>query len=324
MNIWILAMTLASFSTVSVAESTPSRSYSGDPIGLLQRVADTAMSLSYSGVFIYRSGDHEETSRIARTNFDGREVERIEVLDGSAREVMRSGAEVKCFLPSQNRLIVEQQSAVQGFPARLGSALADLQQNYLIRAGGLGRVAGNVCQALILTPRDALRYEHRLWVEPSSGLILKAGMVNQKGQVLESFTFTQVNIGPIFARQQLVPSAESQMGKVQRIQTSELHASEMKWAMENLPAGFRIQKVMLRRTEPRQSGQEVVHAVISDGLAAVSVFIEPSTINKVHAVDQQAGAMSVYSRQIGDFRALVMGEVPLITARLIADSIERR
>jgi len=324
MNFWVVGLVLSVLSMASVAQSQPSSGTAVDPIVLLQRVADSAISLNYSGVFVYRNGDIEETSRITRSRLDGREVERIEVIEGSAREIIRSGTEVKCFLPAQNRLVVEQRSAALGLPVLSPAVLDDLQQHYVVRTGGLGRVAGNICQRLILEPRDALRYAHHLWVEPTTGLLLKTGTVNQQGRVLESFTFTQVTFGSQVSRQQLVPSAELQSGNVHRIHSSEVRASDLKWGIENLPPGFRIQKMMVRRLTPPPSSHDVVHIVISDGLAAVSVFIEPEGDSKSNKVDQQSGAMSMYSRQIGEFRALVMGEVPLVTARLIADSIERR
>ncbi len=319
------------------ADSVPNRANADNGIALLQRVAQTAMSLSYSGVFVYRSGEREETSRIAHSVADGRELERIEVLDGSAREVIRDGKEVKCYLPNENRVIIERQASVQptvrGFPALVPAGLAGLEQNYAVRVGGIARVADTACQSLVLEPRDALRYGHQLWIEPNSGLLLKAGLVNKQGQVLESFTFTQVSIGSTFARQQLIPSAESQLGRVQKIQSSEPRAGEMKWTIENLPAGFRVSKVMMRRavntsntpnTPSMPSAQDVVHIVISDGLAAVSVFIEAAAANKPSEAIQPSGAMSFYSRQIGDHRAIVMGEVPLVTVKLIGDAIERR
>ena len=328
-QVWTLLAALLIHTLASAADVTSNRNATNSTnpdsgIALLQRVAQQAMNLSYSGVFVYRSGGREETSRIAHASTDGREVERIEVLDGSAREVMRNGAEVKCYLPEENRLIVERQPNLRGFPALMPASFAALAQNYAVRTGRAGRVADTACQSLVLDPRDALRYGHQLWIEPNSGLLLKASLVNKQGQVLESFAFTQVSIGSNFVRQQLIPSAESQLGRVEKVQSSELRAGDVKWAIAKLPAGFRVSKVMLRRLANAPNTQDVVHFVISDGLAAVSVFIEAAAANKPNEFGQPNGAMNFYSRQIGEHRAIVMGEVPLLTAKLIGDAIERR
>lgn len=329
-QVWTLIAALLVHTLASAADATSNRTNGTNAtnadsgIALLQRVAQQAMNLSYSGVFVYRSGDREETSRIAHAFSDGREMERIEVLDGSAREVMRNGAEVKCYLPEEKRVIVERQPNLRGFPALMPVSFAALVQNYVVRTGGAGRVADTACQSLVVDPRDALRYGHQLWIEPNSGLLLKASLVNKQGRVLESFAFTQISIGSTFERQQLIPSAESQLGRVEKVQSSELRAGDVKWVIENLPAGFRVSKVMLRRLANVPNAQDVVHFVISDGLAAVSVFIEGAAASKPNELLQPSGAMSFYSRQIGEHRAIVMGEVPLLTAKLIGDAIERR
>ena len=290
----------------------------------LQHVASSATTLNYSGVFVYRRGDIEETSKIARAVLDGKEQERIEVLDGSAREVIRIGNEVKCFLPNENRLIIESQSTVRGFPSLAASDLARLEQNYVVRDGGTGRVAGTLCQRVMLEPRDAFRYAHHLWVEPKSGLLLKSGLVDQRGQTLESFVFTQVNIGGALLRHELMPSAASLLGRVQRVHSSQVRENELKWVLDKLPPGFRVQKAMTRRTATATDAKEVTHIVISDGLAPVSVFIEEAAETTATQDLQQAGAMSTYQRRIGGYRAVVMGEVPPVTVKQIGDAIERR
>jgi sigma-E factor negative regulatory protein RseB len=79
----------------------PGAASAEDGLALLQRIAQGSRQLTYSGVFVYRSGDRVDTSRIAHAVSDGVEVERIEALDGSPREVLRVGSEVKCFLPGR-------------------------------------------------------------------------------------------------------------------------------------------------------------------------------------------------------------------------------
>jgi sigma-E factor negative regulatory protein RseB len=65
----------------------------------LQRVAGAAQKLSYSGTFVYRNGSQSETSRVVHVSSNGNQMEKLEVLDGSPREVTRYNDEVKCYLP---------------------------------------------------------------------------------------------------------------------------------------------------------------------------------------------------------------------------------
>ena len=60
----------------------------------------------------------------------------------------------------------------------------------------------------------------------------------------------------------------------------------------------------------------------SDGLASVSVFIEPRKGEpKATSRPSQQGAVSFYSRQIPDHNVVVVGEVPTIAVMEIANSV---
>jgi sigma-E factor negative regulatory protein RseB len=66
-----------------------------------------------------------------------------------------------------------------------------------------------------------------------------------------------------------------------------------------------------------------MHVVFSDGLAAISIFLEPETGGIADEV-VQLGAVHVYRRRIDDFQAVVVGEVPAAAVRRLGDGIERR
>jgi len=73
----------------------------------------------------------------------------------------------------------------------------------------------------------------------------------------------------------------------------------------------------------KQSGEGyVAHLVFSDGLAAVSVFIEPlpATRHPVEGLSQQ-GAVNIYTRPMSDQLVTVLGEAPPVTVRQIANSV---
>jgi sigma-E factor negative regulatory protein RseB len=100
----------------------------------------------------------------------------------------------------------------------------------------------------------------------------------------------------------------------------DLAPSDTGWAVRNSPAGFR--KIMeMKRT--RQDGQgQVAHLVYSDGLAAVSVFIEPMPPSrKVPEGLLRQGAVHIYSRLMSDQLVTVLGETPAATVVQMGDSV---
>ncbi len=69
---------------------------------------------------------------------------------------------------------------------------------------------------------------------------------------------------------------------------------------------------------------EGLHVVFSDGLASISVFIEPG--GSAGDADAQAtvGPVNVYRRQVGEYRVVVMGEVPVLAVRRLGEGMERK
>lgn len=293
-----------------------------DGLALLQRIAQGSRELTYSGTFVYRSGGKVDTSRIAHSLRDGIEFERIEALDGSPREVVRTGGEVKCFFPDEKLVIIENRSIGRGFPALLPAGLGSLPEHYAIRSGAQGRVAGLKSRAVLLQPRDDLRYGHEFWMDAASGLLLKANLVDARGETLESFVFTQVKIGGPLEHGALQPRFNTEQVRVQQVRTTELKADDMDWMFRTLLPGFRKVASMKRQTAPEHP--ESLHVVFSDGLASISVFIEPGGSAGDAETATTLGPVNVYRRQLGDHRVVVMGEVPALAVRRLGDGVERR
>lgn len=316
-----LALLLAAVSLSAAARADQNI----DPLSWLGRIVNAAQKLNYSGVFVYQSGEHTETSRIIHVVDSSGEREKLEVLDGSPREVVRNNEEVRCFLPEQRVVIVERQPQRKSFPARLPSSLGVLAESYKIRKGDVGRVADRESQLLILEPRDNYRYGHMLWADMESGLLLKARMMNEKNETVEQFYFTAVQIGGTFPKEALKPklAPKSADWNVHNVTVTDANPGETTWVFRNEIPGFRQSagvKRSLRRDRP-----DAMHLVFSDGLAAMSVFIEPLGEDRATQGETYSkGAISIYKRAHGEHMLTVLGEVPPQTLKKLAEGMESR
>lgn len=324
MRIAVSLLTLVGlFCPAAYADRLPA---SGDALMLLRKVASAAQKLTYTGVFVYQSGSRSETSRITRLIEDGNEYERLEVLDGSPREVVRRNDEVRCFLPDNKLLIVERRSAKQLFPTLMPGSLAGLTEYYTIHKGSTARIAGVNSQLVIVEPKDEYRYGHQFWIEPVSGLLLKASLLGDAGTVLETFAFTEVNIGGRVTKEMVQPQSELPAGadwQIQRVDSSEIRADDGQWLFRNPLPGFRRISGMKRKLRPESP--EGTQLIFSDGLAAISVFLEPMSGRAKEDPSQfSVGAVNVYKRQIGDFQLIVMGDAPAGAIRYFGDGIEQK
>lgn len=299
-----------------------------DAIGLLQKIAAAAKQINYSGTFVYQSGNHVETSRILHMVDQNGEHEKLETLDGFPREIIRNNEEVQCYLPDSKTVKVEKRrvSRVSGasFPALLPEQLNNLAENYVIRKGEPERIAGYDCQVLILQPKDGLRYGHKLWAETNSGLLVKATVVD-KNKVVEQFSFAQLSIGAPIDRELLKPTYAGK-GADWHWDNSSLATGpsvDLGWRIKPQPQGFK--KIMeTTRTLPGKTSP-VGQIVFSDGLVAVSVFIEPlhANVKPVQGLSSQ-GAIHVYTRPLTDHLVTVVGETPAATVMQIGDSVSHK
>ena len=290
----------------------------------LQRIYSATQKLNYTGTFVYQYGQQVETSRITHVVDNAGPREKLETLDGVPREIIRTRDEVVCYLPASMTVKIDKQPARRGFPAILPEQFRDLSENYVLRKGEVERVGGYSCQVIVLEPRDRMRYGHRLWADLNTGMLLKAKTFGEKNEVLEQFAFTQLQIGGHIDRDSL-KSRYSRSRKWRIEDSGAVHANlaESGWTIGSRPPGFRTVTELIR-TLGGTSG--VGHIVLSDGLAAVSVFIEP--VASRHQAPQpglaRQGAINVYMRQVGDHWVTVVGEAPAESVKYIANAVEYR
>jgi len=287
-----------------------------EALALLQRIAKAARDLNYRGTFVYQHGDQAESSRITHFVDRSGEFEKLETLDGPRREIIRNNSEIITFYANSGVVKRERRTARKAFPALLPDQLSVLTEYYQLRKAGQDRIAGHDAQALILEPRDQFRYGHKLWAEVKTGLLLKARMLNGRGEVMEQFHFTEVAIDipltkdAVTPRFAIPPAAQPEPAAA---------PTETGWAVQNQPAGFK--KIMEMQRQKQAGGAQVSHLVFSDGLAAVSVFIEPMPSARIVPGLTHQGAVSIYTRPLSDKLITVLGETPPVTVMQIANSV---
>ncbi len=295
-----------------------------DALDWLYRVAEAPRKLTYTGVFIYQSGTRTETSRITHLVEHGNELERIEVLDGSPRQVLRINDEVKCYLPETHLLVVEQRTAGrQTFPALLPASLADLAEYYTIRKGATGRVAGFDSQSIVIEPKDRLRYGHQFWIDTRTGMPLKAGVIDEHGDPIETFAFTELRIGGPVDRQALRQPPKMTGGEWKVVNVHTRRGDDDAWLFRTALPGFR--KVIGMRRQMHAGLPDMTHIVFSDGLAVFSVFIEPlSGSEKPETGQFVMGTVNIYKRIADGYLLVVMGDLPPASLKAVAEGMEMK
>ncbi|HTT12764.1 MAG TPA: MucB/RseB C-terminal domain-containing protein [Burkholderiaceae bacterium] len=307
---------LTTAATVLVAARAQPANQGRSDADWLQAIQNAAQRSNYSGTIYYQQGAEVRSSRIVH-QFDGAvSYERLQVLDGERREYLRKGDAVQCLLPESKRVIFEKRPIGGNFPALSSAAPTDILRFYNLRLGSLDRVADVECQIILLEPKDSVRYGYRLWAERTTGLLLRAQMLNENQDVIQQMAFTDVRLGEPFDATRLKPSWSTEGWHVDKVEAKPV---DLGWSLQ-VPDGFRQLSAVMRRFS-RGGGRDALQAVYSDGLATFSVFIENDQ-DGTPPPKWSKGPINVYVHRVGDTTITVVGEVPASTVREVALSVK--
>jgi len=297
-----------------------------DPLTWLQRAASSARSTNYAGTVMHVSGERTITSRITHVFVAGSEHEKIESLDGPRREIVRHDDQLQCFYPDAKTIRMDRRVTARFFPSLLSGPPDALGEFYSLRLGKVERVLGQDCQWIHLDPKDAFRYAQRVCAELASGLLLRAKTLGAKQQVLEQYTFTDLRIGAQVSRGELKSTFHAQSKDWTRDNQplDEAKPVASGWTVSAPPPGFRLVGEMHRKFPNR--GHPVSQLVFSDGLATMSVFVEPMVPGAPRNAEanNQDGALSIFARPMGEYLVTVLGEVPAAAAQQVGRSVARQ
>jgi sigma-E factor negative regulatory protein RseB len=291
---------------------------SADALTWLRKIQEATRKVSYVGTFVYQHGDRNETSRITRLASD--DIEKLEVLDGMPREWVRTRDTVRCYLPESKVVKVERRTADRSFPAFLPEQLSSIAQNYDISLGEVRRIGGFECQAVVLAPKDNLRYGYRLYAHGTSGMLISALTVDAAGNPVERFTFTQLDMRRV-TPEMVKTRYDTSRWRIEDADTTPARLAGWSLAAE-LPGFHKVVELTRRMGKSKPVGQ----LVYSDGLAAVSVFIEPLAGGAEPPPTGLAslGAIHIFTREVANHMVTVVGEAPASSVQRLANAVQYR
>ncbi len=296
------------------AEAQSKQHKINDPIAWLTRMRDALKQQNYDGIFTYMRGSTFDTVRIVHVVEDGHESERLFNLNGEVRELFRQDDEVHCYHPeSQGSLaeVADHSVHLGPFSPVFTERVLAARDFYNVSVRGSGRIADRSAVELTVVPRFNDRYGYRLWLDEETGLLLQSHLID-RGRVREVFQFTSLELGSEVSVSDLDTAidgaTQSHQLALEVNDSSERPVFKVKW----LPDGFR----------PVRAQGNRLH--FSDGLANFSVFVEKHDSAALPEMTTTVGGTVVITRRVAQTgpQVTVVGEVPIQTARRVADSVE--
>ena len=295
----------------------------------LQKAAFAARELNYQGIFVYQNGDQSRSVQITHMNNAGQELTRNMILDNQTiagkspakqpREVFSQGSDIVIFHPKNDKVIIEKRRGQNLFPAMLPVNLQSLKMSYTARIGVLDYIAGRQAQIIELIPKDAYRYSYKIWTDTEFGLLVKMTLQNEKSETLEQITFQELSMLNSHDLNWYQPSIDlskkyemEDVGLLNRVHTN--------WIVAELPPGY----VKVDHIEFMTNGKTtpVNQMIFSDGIASVSLFIEPMLKGKRPKMGHHLiGSTHICANVVEGYQVMVVGEVPLATVQQIAKAV---
>jgi len=301
-----------------------------DARALLERMEHVLATRNYQGTFVHEHDGQSETLRIAHRAQNGTFAERVVSLDGSGREAVQRDGELRAYFPDQRVVLVE------GGPkgGLLLSGLAGLDsaasQLYRMSEETPTRISGRATRVIAVEPQDNLRYGYKVWIDAATAMPVKTESHTVSGKVVEQLVFTDLSLPSHIADSALQPAAATRQYRLLRhtdaTGAAVGQAASATWNADELPPGFRL---IGNSTQILGDGQKsVTHLVFSDGLASVSVFVEPegpeppdNSAAQAAAQVTHIGSSTALSTEVDGHKVTTIGEVPPDTVRAITRSL---
>jgi sigma-E factor negative regulatory protein RseB len=293
----------------------------------LARMEQAVESTSYEGTFVHMAGDSIETMHVIHRSVDGEVSERLYSRDQPGREILRHNDKVTCIFADQRTVLVERRRDRHGAPllGALPKDSSEVDSWYEFRSAGDGRKIGRAARIIEIRPRDGFRYGHRLWLDHLTAMPLKIQLLDQRGAAVEQIQFVSMVMPAEISDARLQAGIEVEGFSWYEHDRSPVDfvgadAPAVTWVVEDPPPGFRLTESRVR-TLPG-ADHAVEHMVYSDGLASVSVFVEPA-----EATDQalsglsKMGAAHAFTIILEEQQITAVGEVPPVTVERIARSV---
>jgi sigma-E factor negative regulatory protein RseB len=291
---------------------------------LVEKMSMSAKNLSYKGFFNYEQGQQSSSYEIIHKVDGDIEKQRLVFLDGSAFEVISDGHSLKCLHAGDVSFQSPHSHNFEANPSKFNEkSLTSIWKHYLVSIDGSARVANRMATKVKLIPNDTHRFPFEFFVDDKTGLMLKMVVLDMKQQPIERFHFVSIDFDNV-SDQDLVPHIKDYVvvehSKHQTLQKN----SPAKWQLTWIPSGFQQENAKMNAWMPEAEKQHVY--MYSDGLSAFSVFVEKARDELMHDTSTQQGSTSAVTHVMTingeQIVVTVVGEIPIMTAKQIALSLE--
>lgn len=288
------------------------------PLQYLQAMVQAHQTRNYEQLYLKQQGEEVTSLRYRHAYSSGREYAQLLHLDDLREEVILRDDKVSYFGDFQP-FSLRNSHIVDNLPSVLCSRFSDLKGYHFVDAGR-GRIADRLARIIRIVPQDDFRYQYVLWIDVETNLLLRSDLLDRDNTILEQFRVLQNSVSDELLA--IVEPVE-QMILPTFIETKINQSHRLQWQPQWVPTGFKRlaqTKQHLPEIQLADSG-EIESQLYSDGLFSFTIYVLK---NQGVAFDEQfwrEGKTSIYSQTLGENDVVIIGEIPLVAARHIAQDL---
>ena len=299
-----LLTAVSALMTATLARSATCPGADQEALAWLDRMSRSLHEVSYHGVVTLQRGEDLQVMQVSHAVKGESSSEQLTKLTGQGAQVERTDHPLHCVHPGHRLLQIG---------AQLQAGECGIAQHYRFRVAEGERIAGRSAVRILVEPRDVYRFGYVMELDRETALLLKTQTIGPGDSILERFQFASLSLGS-------QPVAATNVNVVHRAKHSLPDPGAetvVGWSVQWVPGGF------IDTDSPSGAAGRRTY---TDGLAVFSVFMEElgREIRPGEGVVRSGGTVS-YTRGMDisgrPVLVTVIGEVPVNTARMVADSV---
>ena len=251
----------------------------------LERIDSAVLNNNYKGIIVLAQGAAVESFSVDHRMDKGVETLRMRTLSEAKKQLVKKGGRFQTDAQAKKGLF----SSLAASEQTTFSQFADAADNkwYKASLAEKSRVAERPAQVIDIKAEDKWRYSYRLWLDEETGLPLRVVTLDERGTIVEQMVFTQIQVSPAAYKSATKRRAE--------MRTLENPYKDVK--------GFRL--------IAKEAQGNSRHYLYSDGLASVSLYVEPSP--GLEKAQMKKYAVNGLVLGNGKTRYVALGKVPFAT-----------
>jgi sigma-E factor negative regulatory protein RseB len=292
---------------------------------LLDKMMHAMKMNNYEGTLVVRQKDKLQAMHVKHGMDENGMWESLESLSGESRQVIRQNNKVTTIFPDRKLITVSRSQTASPLHPQLPENRITLKKLYQLKLIGKGRVAKKNAQILAVIPKDRFRYGYKYWLDKETGLLLKCDLLDEQGKVIEQLMFSELNVlsDSPQSHSLIDKASDYQLVDLDKRKAEKKHENQNKsaqWKVQQLPSGFVLTRAVVKISSHGKG--MVQHLTYSDGMSSVSIFVEKDRPEKMALKGvSRMGAVNAFGLPVNNYHVTAIGEVPMATVRMIAESV---